>query len=126
MASPGSIRFTFRRRAPRLKSEPLVYSADSDAPVNQFYFWPEYNYRDQRKGQNAIFAAEAGLYKLEDGWEWKWLAHEPVHPHTPAPATLPPRIAQEFESVTDLGEQDVKIGDRVFHRVHLWACYNLK
>ena len=39
---------------------------------------------------------------------------------------LPPRIAQEFESVTDLGEQDVKIGDRVFHRVHLWACYNLK
>jgi hypothetical protein len=110
-----------------LKSAPLVYSADSDEPVNQFYFWPEYNYRDQRKGQNAIFAAEAGLYKLEDGWVWKWLEHQPVnHAGTPPPATMPPRIALEFASVTDLGEQDVKIGDRVFHRVHLWACYNLK
>ena len=109
-----------------LKSEPLVYSADSDAPVNQFYFWPEYKYLDQRKGQNAIFAAEAGLYELGDGWFWKWLSHQPITRTTPAPATLPTRIAQEFESVTDLGEQDVKIGDRVFHRVHLWACYNLK
>jgi 4-amino-4-deoxy-L-arabinose transferase-like glycosyltransferase len=110
-----------------LKSGPLVYCADSDEPENQFHFWPEYNYRDRRKGQNAIFAAEAGLYKLEDGWVWKWLAHQPVnHAGTPTPAPLPSRIAQEFESVTDLGEQDIKIGDRVFHRVHLWACYNLK
>jgi membrane-associated phospholipid phosphatase len=110
-----------------LKSGPLVYSADSDEPVNQFYFWPEYNYRDRRKGQNAIYVAEAGLYKLESGWVWKWLAHQPVnHAGTPTPAPPPPRIAQEFESVTDLGEQDVKIGGRVFHRVHLWACSNLK
>ena len=109
-----------------LKSEPLVYSADSDEPENQFYFWPEYNYRDQRKGQNAIYVAEADLYQLDGGWLWKWLAHQPITRTTPPPATLPPRIAQEFESVTDLGEQDVKIGDRVFHRVHLWACYNLK
>ena len=28
-----------------LKSEPLVYCADSDEAENQFYFWPEYNYR---------------------------------------------------------------------------------
>ena len=109
-----------------LKSEPLVYSADSDGPKNQFYFWPEYNYRDQRKGQNAIYAAEAGLYQLGGGWFWKWLAHQPINRTAPPQATLPPRIAQEFESTTDLGEQDVKIGDRVFHRVHLWACYNLK
>ena len=94
--------------------------------MNQFYFWPEYDYRDQRKGQNAIYAAEASLYQLGDGWAWKWLAHQPITRTAPAPATLPARIAQEFESVADLGEQDVKIGDRVFHRVHLWACYNLK
>jgi len=123
----GCYSFYIPQARTALKSEPLVYSADSDEPVNQFYFWPEYNYRSQRKGQNAIFAAEAGLYKLEDGWVWKWLAHQPVnHAETPSPAPLPSRIAQEFESVTDLGEQDVKIGERVFHRVHLWACYNLK
>jgi len=122
----GEYLFYIPRARAALKSEPLVYSADSDAPVNQFYFWPEYNYRDRRKGQNAIFAAEANLYKLEDGWFWKWLAREPVNHATPAPVVLPPRIAQEFESITDLGEQDVNIGDRLFHRVHLWACYNLK
>jgi membrane-associated phospholipid phosphatase len=109
-----------------LNSEPLVYSPDSDAPENQFYFWPEYNYPDRRRGQNAIFVCEADLYQLEHGWIWNWLAHEPVNRITPDPKTLLPRIAQEFESVTDLGEQDVNIGDRVFHRVHLWACYNLK
>jgi hypothetical protein len=109
-----------------LKSEPLVYCMDSDTPENQFYFWPEYDYLLQRKGQNAIFVSEADLYRLEDGWVWKWLAHEPVKRITPAPVTLPLRIADEFQSVTDLGEHDVKIGDRVFHRVHLWACYDLK
>jgi membrane-associated phospholipid phosphatase len=122
----GEYSFYIPQARAALKSEPLVYCVDSDAPENQFYFWPEYNYLDHRQGQNAIFAAEASLYKLNDGWVWKWLAHQPINRATPPPATLPPRIAQEFESVTDLGELNVNICDRVFHRVHLWACYNLK
>ena len=122
----GEYSFYIPQAAAALKSGPLVYSMDSDEPMNQFYFWPEYNYREHRKGQNAIFVAEADFYKFEKGWIWKWLAHQPINRTVPQPATLPPQIAQEFESVTDLGEQDVKIGDRVFHRVHLWACYNLK
>jgi membrane-associated phospholipid phosphatase len=122
----GLYSFYIPQASPALKSGPLVYSADSDEPVNQFYFWPEYNYRSQRKGQNAIFVAEANLYKLENGWVWKWLMHQPITRTNPPVTGLPTSIAQEFESVTDLGEQDVKIGDRVFHRVHLWACYNLK
>jgi len=52
--------------------------------------------------------------------------NEPLNRTTPPPNKLPSRIAQEFESVTDLGERDIMIGDRVFHREHLWACYNLK
>jgi 4-amino-4-deoxy-L-arabinose transferase-like glycosyltransferase/membrane-associated phospholipid phosphatase len=107
-------------------SEPLVYSADSDVPQNQFYFWPKYNYLNQRKGQNAIFVSEADLYKLDRDWPWKWLAHEQINRTMPMLASLPPSIAQEFESVTDLGERDIKIGDRVFHREHFWACHNLK
>jgi hypothetical protein len=122
----GEYSFYIPQARAALKSEPLVYSADSEAPVNQFYFWPEYNYPAHRKGQNAIFVAEANLYQLEPGWLWKWLAHEPVNRIIPPPIPLPPRIAQEFASVTDLGEQDVKVGDRVFHRIHLWGCYNLK
>jgi len=122
----GLYSFYIPRARAALNSEPLVYSADSDTPQNQFYFWPEYNYLEHRRGQNAIYVSEAGLYKLEDGWIGKWLRHEPIRRTAPTPDVILPRIAQEFESVTDLGEQDVKIGDRVFHRIHLWACYNLK
>ncbi|MGO8766114.1 MAG: glycosyltransferase family 39 protein [Limisphaerales bacterium] len=109
-----------------LKTEPLVYPPDADQPQNQFYFWPEYDYRAHRKGQNAIYVAEIDLYVLEKGWFWKWLTHQPVSHTTPPSISVPPRIAGEFASITDLGEQDVMIGDRVFHRIHLWACYNLK
>jgi membrane-associated phospholipid phosphatase len=107
-------------------TKPLVYCIDSDTPQNQFYFWPEYDYRASRQGQNAIYAEDLNPYPLEHGWLWKWLAHQEVKIVIPPPTRLPPRIAQEFESVTDLGEQEIKISGRVFHREHLWACYNLK
>ncbi len=110
-----------------LKSDPLVYFEDSDGPKNQFYFWPEYRYRDNRRGQDAIFAGESGPGPLEPGWFLKWLKREPGAPAgSPAPLPLPPRMLQEFESVTDLGEFEIKYGNRVFHRVHLWACHNLR
>jgi hypothetical protein len=102
---------------------------DSDQPLNQFYFWPEYNYLEHRKGQNAVYVSEVDKYPLESGWFWKWLAHQPVgydQARIPPPMAAPQQIVGEFQSVTDLGEHEIKIGDRVFHRVHLWACYNLK
>ena len=110
-----------------LKSEPLVYCVDSDEPQNQFYFWPPYDYRAERKGQNAIYVTELDPYPLERGWLWKWLKHQPVnYAGIPAPFPKPQRMLDEFESVTDLGEHEIKLGDRVFRRLHLWACYNLK
>jgi 4-amino-4-deoxy-L-arabinose transferase-like glycosyltransferase/membrane-associated phospholipid phosphatase len=105
---------------------PLVYCVESDEPRNQLFFWPEYRYRDNRKGQNAIFVTDF-LSPLEPGWFWKWLKHQPVgYGPPPPPRHMPPRLAQEFESVTDLGEFDIKIGNRTFRCLHLWACYNLK
>ena len=110
-----------------LKSEPLVYSIDSDAPENQFYYWPQYDYRASRKGQNAIFVSDLDTYPLENSWPWKWLRHEPIqYARVSALGPAPARITREFESVTDLGVQDVKVGDRVFRHIHLWACHNLK
>jgi 4-amino-4-deoxy-L-arabinose transferase-like glycosyltransferase/membrane-associated phospholipid phosphatase len=107
--------------------EPLVYAMDSDAPHNQFYFWPEYNYPDHRQGQNAIFVSEVDPYPLEHDWFWKWLKHQPIkYGEIPPPMTAPPKLLQQFASVTNLGEHDIELGGRVFHRVHLWACYNLK
>ncbi|HVU28200.1 MAG TPA: glycosyltransferase family 39 protein [Verrucomicrobiae bacterium] len=110
-----------------LHTQPLVYSALSDQPVNQFYFWPEYDYRATRKGENAIYAEELNPYSLERGWFWKWLAHEPIrYQEIPAPESTPETIADQFQTVTDLGIKEIKSGNRVLHRIHLWACYNLK
>lgn len=110
-----------------LHDHPLVYCVDSDKPVNQFYFWPEYNYPARRQGENAIYVTEPGLYPLESGWFWKWLKHEPVgYGPLPPPPTIPARIADEFESVTDLGDREIVMDNRVFRRIHLWACYHLK
>jgi hypothetical protein len=110
-----------------LKGDPLVYCVDSDEPKNQFYFWPEYDYRTSRKGQNAIYVSELPRAPLEKGWVWKWLQHQPVDiADTVTTHSELPQIAAEFETVTDLGEHDVNIGDRTFHQVHLWACYNLR
>jgi 4-amino-4-deoxy-L-arabinose transferase-like glycosyltransferase/membrane-associated phospholipid phosphatase len=123
----GLYSFYLPKAKSALESEPLVYSMDSDKPDNQFYFWPEYDYREHRKGQNAIFVSEVDPYPLEHGWFWKWLTHQPVvYAQIPPPQPAPPQLLQQFESVTDLGEREIKIGDRVFHREHLWACHNLR
>jgi len=107
--------------------EPLVYVMDSDTPQNQFYFWPEYNYLNHRQGQNAILVSEVDPYPLEHDWFWKWLKHQPIqYGKIPPPPPVPAKLLQQFASVTDLGERDIELGGRIFHRVHLWACYHLK
>jgi hypothetical protein len=110
-----------------LTTEPLVYCIDSDQPVNQLYFWPEYNYSTHRKGENAILISEVGTYPLENNWFWKWLMHKKVgYGDVPPPAPAPKQIFGQFETITDLGEKEIKVGNRILRRVHLWACYNLK
>ena len=114
------------RKAEALKL-PLVYCVDSDRPENQFYFWPEYNYRATRQGENAIYVVDIGPGKLEPGSIGDWLRHEPVSVTPPPESNPPPRMLNEFEKVTDLGVREITYkDDRVFHRVHLWACYDLK
>jgi membrane-associated phospholipid phosphatase len=123
----GLFTFYLPRAKAALQSEPLVYCADSDEPENQFFFWPDYDYRAHRQGQNAIYVTELDPYPLESGWLWKWLSHQTVgYAKVPPTVHMPQRIFQEFKSVTDLGDFEIKIGDRVFRRVHLWACHNLK
>ncbi|HEV2329703.1 MAG TPA: glycosyltransferase family 39 protein [Verrucomicrobiae bacterium] len=113
------------RKAVALKM-PLVYCKDSDTPENQFYFWPEYNYRAVRRGENAIYVEDLGPGKLEPAWLGKWLRHEPVAIQPPKLHAPPAQIKGEFEKVTDLGVRNVQDRGRQFHQLHLWACYDLK
>jgi membrane-associated phospholipid phosphatase len=117
------------RKAAALKL-PMVYCGETDPPTSQFNFWPEYNYRSTRKGENAIFIIDVGPGKPESGWIWKWLRHEPVT-LIPAPTKPPqpgwhPQAYYEFQTIKDLGRREILVKGQVYHRVHIWACYNLQ
>lgn len=87
--------------------QPLIYYQSSKKPENQLYFWPEYQYVNHRKGQNAIYVREVSLKRPEN---------------SPPPAFL----KAEFESVEDWGQHDVLYRGRVFHRYQFYACRDLK
>jgi len=123
--------FTFYSPAARAaihQPNPLVYCVASDHPENQFFFWDEYDYRKHRHGDNAIFVNQVEYYKLEHGWFWKWLHHEPLNYREIPPLDPPPKfLTDSFETVTNLGLREIKVEDgRVFHRIEIFGCYNLK
>ena len=115
-------------RAAARTAPPLVYCLDSDTPINQFPFWDEYHYRAHRHGDNALFVLRLDPYKPKSGWLCDWLQGRPVpFRDPPPPPAVPPRVAAEFESVTNLGVREIKLRDgRVFQRVALFGCYRLK
>ena len=114
-------------RAALRSPDPLVYCLDTDRPVNEFYFWPEYHYLTTRHGQNALFVRLLDPYPMESGWLWKWFNHEEFdYVNIPPPADAPESITDHFESVTNLGRFEIKLRDgRVFQRLDLFGCYHL-
>jgi len=119
--------FTFYLPSAPATGLPLVYPISSPYPNNQFYFWPEYRYAKNRHGENAIYVSEVGPYDLEKGWFWKWIQGKPVnYAEIPPLAPAPDVIRKGFESVTSLGEFEVKLGKRVFRRFQLFECRNLR
>jgi len=116
-----------RARAAATTGMPLVYCIDSDAPINQFPFWDEYNYREHRQGENAIYVVRLDPYALEKGWLGKWWRHEQINALMPPERPVPTRLTAEFESVTNLGVREIALHDgRVFQRVQIFGCYHLK
>jgi hypothetical protein len=110
-----------------LPAQPLVYCNVSGKPDNQFYFWPEYRYPDHRKGENAIYVTEQGRARLEPDWFWKWLTGREVQVASePTPVATPPQLLQQFESVTNLGVQEIKVDGRIMKRLQLFECRNLR
>ncbi len=106
-------------------SEALVYYLASDSAENQFYFWPGYGHR---KGQNAIFVHEIDRPELCSGWFGKWIAgHTDLYaPDSGSNEKPPRRLVDSFETVTDLGVQNVLYRGRIMRRVELFECRNLR
>jgi membrane-associated phospholipid phosphatase len=115
-------------RAAITNDMPLVYCLRDGPPSSQFYLWDNYDYQKHRKGQNAIYIEHLEYYKLEKGWIWKWLKHEQVgYRDVPPPGKAPKFLTDQFQSVTNLGIREIRIGDgRILHRVQIFGCYGLK
>ena len=96
----GELSFYLPEARERVSSDALVYFRSSDAPENQYYFWPGYQ---ARRGQNALYVAEA------------------AQPQSP-----PLRLQNEFESIQDLGLHEIRYHGRVFRRLQLFACRGLR
>jgi len=123
----GLFTFYLPQARAALPTKPLVYYRTSQTPDNQFYFWPEYRYSDWRKGENAIYVTEPGSCKLANDWPWRWLTGREVRfAKVPPPVPAPRVLLKEFESVTDLGVQEIEVEGRVMKRVQLFECRNLR
>jgi hypothetical protein len=123
----GLFSFYLPQARAAVRNTPLVYCRSSPAPDNQLYFWPEYHYSQNRKGQNAIYVIEPGSVTLERDWFWKWLTGREVRfARIPPPLPAPLGLLQEFDSVTDLGVEEIKLDGRVMKRVQLFECRNLR
>jgi len=112
----GLISFYLPEAKAHVKDAPLVYYLSTDRPKNQFYFWPGYasgkpGEPSPRKGQNAIYVQET---KFSEDTSVRY------------PETPPESLKAEFESVTDLGIQDIYYRGRVFRNVQLFECRNLR
>jgi 4-amino-4-deoxy-L-arabinose transferase-like glycosyltransferase len=121
----GALSFYLPEAKKRIQDEPLVYYRTASHPKNQFYFWPGY---ETRKGENAIYVQQIDLPKLESNWFWKWLSGEKNLSVSPPPkGEKPPQeLREQFNSIVDLGITEISYRKRVFRRVQIFECRDLR
>jgi len=118
---------TFYLPTARESSPPLVYPRKMSTPSNQFYFWPQYRYGTNRRGQNAVFVRGLGPGRLKPGWFREWLAGHEEDLAVPPPLEPTPAVLEsQFETVTSLGAFPVKQHGRVLHWLQLFECRDLR
>jgi hypothetical protein len=99
--SAGLLSFYMPEAKATVASTPLVYYRTAPRPYNQFYFWP--GYVGVRHGQNAIYVQERER-----------------------PGPPPGFVVEQFASVTEIGSFPIQSHGRIFHRVQIFACRDLK
>jgi len=121
----SQISFYLPEAKSRVSSIPLVYFKATDAPENQFYYWPSYL---DRKGQNALFVRQVDPPALRPDWVSRWWRHDPDLLILDKPQARPPpgEIQRQFESFTDLGFRDIVADGNIVRRVQLIECHHLR
>ena len=100
----GEISFYLPEAQAAAASDPLVFYRTDSRAVNQFHFWPGY---DNRKGDNAIFIRELDRDK-------------------PRPSPVPREVAEQFDSVTEVGVTNILYHGHVLWPLQIYACRGLR
>jgi 4-amino-4-deoxy-L-arabinose transferase-like glycosyltransferase/membrane-associated phospholipid phosphatase len=100
----GEIAFYLPEAKATVTGDPLIFYRSDSRAVNQFHFWPGY---EDRKGQNAIFVRE-------------------LDRDLPRPGPVPREVAQQFESVTEMGITNVLYHRRILWPIQIFACRGLR
>jgi 4-amino-4-deoxy-L-arabinose transferase-like glycosyltransferase/membrane-associated phospholipid phosphatase len=122
----GQLSFYLPEAKSALNTLPLVYFTKKPQPENQFYFWPSYS--PAHRGENAIYIRDLPQRKLAPGWFLKWLKgrDDLYSPAPPPDISVPPELAGQFDSVTPLQILEIDYRGRVYRRLQLFACRNLR
>jgi 4-amino-4-deoxy-L-arabinose transferase-like glycosyltransferase len=124
----GLLTFYWPEARPSASRMPLVYSLLGAAPENQFYFWPEYRYKNFRRGQNAVFVVELGAPRYSTkAWFDSLLRGSPdPQPFAPTPEKCPQGLQDDFDSVQDLGVTPIYYHGRIYRWLQLFECRRLR
>ena len=107
-ASTSEVAFYLPEAKASVAGHPLVYCWGADQPKTEFYFWPEYNYR-QRVGDNAIFVNVLGMVSGKS--DPKAASESP-----------PEKIARQFRSVKYIGTVHADFRGRPVRWLQLFEC----
>jgi membrane-associated phospholipid phosphatase len=120
----SEITFYLPEAKAQVNGDPFVFFYAKAAPVNQFYFWPNYL---NRHGQNAIYVREIEKPKLRHDWFSRWWHHSPDIYLTTPPVRPPasPEILHQFASVKEIGVRDIVVDGNILRRIQMFDCRNL-
>ncbi len=104
----SEITFYLPEAKARVRGQPLVYYEEKPEPDSQFYFLPNYRYR-QRRGDNAIFLDELDRPERDAG-------------PPPGPKPTPPGLLKEFARVKSLGVFSAGYKSRPIWWFQMWEC----
>lgn len=88
-ATTSEVSFYLPEAQAAIPGEPIAYCWDSDKPITEFHYWPEYDFW-KRKGDNAIFFEVRPPATHSDG-------------PPPPPATPRKALVEKFRSVKSIG-----------------------
>jgi hypothetical protein len=91
-----------------VKEQPIAYCWDSDKPITEFHYWPQYDFW-KRTGDNAIFfeTVEPARHSAEPA---------------PAPVEPPKELLARFHSVKRIGRFPANFRGRPMRWVEVFEC----